>query len=82
VAALYVIPAHDGVPRFTHGTAKWCEVRHQGAIEIPIPIITSDTTITNRSIVSQVGMRFAGCCVMAGPSAARILCQKKPSGCE
>jgi hypothetical protein len=28
-------------------------------------MITSDTTITSTSIVSHVGMRFAGCWVMA-----------------
>jgi hypothetical protein len=58
------------------------QVRHQGAIQIPIPIITSDTTITNRSIVSQVGMRFAGCWGMARPSAHGILCRKNASDCE
>jgi hypothetical protein len=45
-------------------------------------MITSDTRITARSIVSHVGKRFAGRWVMAGPSAARTLCRKSTSGCE
>jgi len=38
---------------------------------MPIPIIASDMTITSTSIVSHVGMRFAGW-VIACPSAATL----------
>jgi hypothetical protein len=58
------------------------KVRYQGAIPIPIPMITRDTTITSRSIVSHVGMRFSLCWGMACPSAPGILCRKSASGCE
>jgi hypothetical protein len=48
---------------------------------MPIPIIASDMTITNRSIVSHVGMRFAGW-VIACPSASHVMYRKSASGCE
>jgi hypothetical protein len=53
------------VPKGGCSIANWSfsklhKVRHQGAIQIPIPIIASDMTITNTSIVSHVGMRFSG----------------------
>jgi hypothetical protein len=67
-------------PALSHLVAV--QVRHPGAIQIPIPMITSDTTITNRLIVSQVGMRFAGCWVIAGPSATRSLCRTSATSCE
>ena len=44
------------------------KVRYQGAIHIPIPMITRDTTITSRSIVSHVGMCFSGFESWLGPS--------------
>jgi hypothetical protein len=49
--------SRDGSRAASHGD--------HGAIQIPIPIITSDTAITSRSIVSHCGIRFAPCSVMA-----------------
>jgi hypothetical protein len=37
----------------------------QGAIQIPIPIIASPTTITRESIVSRKDVRFASCWIIA-----------------
>jgi len=48
---------------------------------MPIPIIASDMTITSTSIVSHVGMRFAGW-VIAYPSAGHVMYRKRASGCE
>ena len=80
-------PRYSGTrqPIFENGRSRPREheaVCHPGAIHIPIPMITSDTTITNRSIVSHVGIRFARCWGMACPSAHGILCRKRASGCE
>jgi len=45
---------------------------------IPMPIIASDMTITSTSIVSHVGMRFAGwviACDLHGPRYVREECK-------
>jgi hypothetical protein len=42
---------------------------------MPIPIIASDMTITSTSIVSHVGMRFAGW-VIACPSAGTLCTER------
>ena len=59
------------------------QVRGQGAISIPIPtpMIASDMMITSTSIVSHVGMRFAGR-VIARASAAHVMHRMTASGCE
>ena len=41
---------------------------------MPIPMIASDMTITSTSIVSHVGMRFAGW-VIACALAAHVMCR-------
>jgi len=48
---------------------------------MPIPIIASDMTITSTSIVSHVGMRFAGW-VIACALRSHIMYRKSSSGCE
>ena len=48
---------------------------------MPIPIIASDMTITSTSIVSHVGMRFAGW-VIACASAAHVMYRMAAIGCE
>jgi hypothetical protein len=48
---------------------------------MPIPIIASDMTITSTSIVSHVGMRFAGW-VIACALRSHVMYRKSASGCE
>ena len=48
---------------------------------MPIPIIASDMTITSTSIVSHLGMRFAGW-VIACALGSHVICRKSASGCE
>src|SRR4051794_40673826 len=48
---------------------------------MPIPIIASDMTITSTSIVSHLGMRFAGW-VIACALRSHVICRKSASGCE
>ena len=50
-------------------------------IPIPIPIIASDMTITSTSIVSHVGIRFAGWVIVCALR-SHVMYRKSASGCE
>jgi len=53
-----------------------------GPIQIQIEIIANDTTITSRSVVSHVGMRFVGWVRACPPRGPCYLFRKSANGYE